>query len=169
MERNTDYEKAKQNVTQFPSILWEKFNFFNQTGSTEDYKHSSYCHFDAYNELNSQNILLYKLWPRFTSLLWLLPYVKIMPWGELMAWLRQKNKKDSPWLVLSSPAIGKTHAMSSTHAMTLVHAVGNGNGGQKLWKIGRTHAATRQPHGHKKQWFWKNWWNSCHDPSTSWP
>jgi hypothetical protein len=35
-------------------------------------------------------------------------------------------------LVLSSPAIGETHAVSSTHAMTLVHAVGNGNGEQRL-------------------------------------
>ena len=172
MERNTDYEITKQNVTQFPSILWEKFNFFIQTGSTEDYKHSSYCHFDAYNELNSQNILLYSCdlvsrryfgfcrmlrsrhemnsrhdfdkkikkialdlycpllqlvklmpWVRLMPWLWLWPYVRIMPWGELMAWLRQKNKKDSPWLVLSSPAIGETHAMSSTHAMALALAV----------------------------------------------
>jgi hypothetical protein len=53
---------------------------------------------------------------------------------EVNSWhdFDKKNKKDSPWLVLSSPAIGETHAMSSTHAMTLVHAVGNGNGGQRL-------------------------------------
>ena len=170
MERNSDYEIAKQNVTQFPSILWEKFNFFIQTGSTEDYKHSSYCHFDAYHELNSQNILLYSCdlvsrryfgfsrmlrsrremnsrrdfdkkikkialglyyplvqlveltpWLRFTSLLWLWPYVEITSWNEFTTWLWQKNKKDSPWSVLSSRAIGRTHAVTSTHVVTFIY------------------------------------------------
>jgi|LakMenE18May11ns_1017448.scaffolds.fasta_scaffold9925848_4 hypothetical protein len=120
MEQSTDYGIAYLNVQQFPSISWEKLNFFIPTDPTKDYEHSSHSHFDTYHEL--KDILLLK---RGGNSHWLdaCPYVRIMPWDELMAWLRQKNKKDSPWLVLSSPAVGETHAVSSTHAMALALAV----------------------------------------------
>jgi hypothetical protein len=36
--------------------------------------------------------------------------------------------------VLSSRAIGRTHAVTSIHVVTLALAVGNGNGGQRPWK-----------------------------------
>jgi hypothetical protein len=123
VERNSDYEIAKQNVTQFPSILWEKFNFFIQTGSTEDYKHSSYCHFDAYHELISQNILLYSCD---------LVSRRYFGFGRMLRSRREMNsrrdfdkkiKKDSPWSVLSSRAIGRTHAVTSIHVVTLALAV----------------------------------------------
>ena len=184
MEQSTDYEKANLNVKEFPSISWEKLNFFIQTDPTKDYKHSSYSHFYTYHELNSQKMILYSInkerttigwapartlgsrrelnsrrdfdkkikkialglyyplvqlveltpWLRFTSLLWLWPYIEITSWNEFTTWLWQKNKKDSPWSVLSSRAIGRTHAVTSIHVVTLALAVGNGNGGQRPWK-----------------------------------
>jgi len=126
MERNTKYEIAKQNVTQSPSILWEKFNFFIRTGSTEDYKHSSFCHFDAYHELNSQNILLYScdlVSRRYFG------FCRILISRREMNSRRDFDKKIKKialglyYPLLQFPAIGRTHAVSSTHAVTLALAV----------------------------------------------
>ena len=170
MERNTDYEIAKQNVTQFPSILWEKFNFFNQTGSTEDYKHSSYCHFDAYNELNSQNILLYSCdlvsrryfgfcrmlrschevnsWHDFDKKIKKIAlglYYPLLQLVKLMPWVRLM-----PWLwfmPLATETADKNFGKLVELMPRPVNLMAIRNNGFE--KIGGIHATTLQPHGHK--------------------